>query len=304
MYKPDLIIYHANCADGFGAAWACWMRWGGECEYLAANYGQEPPAVDGKHILIVDFSYKRDVLKVMGEKARSIIILDHHKTSEADLSEWAIDDVTGEFWAGDAPEKLIHYNDDYIGQPIAALFDGSKSGARLAWEFCHDIEPPLLVMMIEDRDLWRFTIPETKAFSAWLRCEPMTFERWELLSQELNDGSDAALIFSEAAAMQRLFDAKVNEIADMAWRGDFGGHEPMIVNCLPMFASEVGHALLGRHPDIPFSAMFYVTERGRVWSLRSRDDRVDVSQIAASLGGGGHRNAAGCFVPSMETNDG
>ena len=23
-YKPDMMIYHANCADGFGAAWAAW----------------------------------------------------------------------------------------------------------------------------------------------------------------------------------------------------------------------------------------------------------------------------------------
>ena len=25
-YKPDMMIYHANCADGFGAAWPVWLQ--------------------------------------------------------------------------------------------------------------------------------------------------------------------------------------------------------------------------------------------------------------------------------------
>lgn len=25
-YQPDVMLYHAHCADGFGAAWAAWMK--------------------------------------------------------------------------------------------------------------------------------------------------------------------------------------------------------------------------------------------------------------------------------------
>lgn len=293
-YTPDIVIYHDHCADGFGAAWACWKRWPG-ADYAPANYGQTPPDVAGKHVLIVDFSYKRDVLREMGKAARSVIVLDHHKTAQADLDEWAIDDVAGDFWAGDDPMKAVRQNDDHIGQPIAAVFDMDRSGARLAWEFCHDDEAPLLIRLIEDRDLWRFTMEDTKPFSLWLRSEPFSFERFDELAHNLEAASPAIMI--EARAMQRFFDAKVDEIASFGKRRRLGDHEPVIVNCPPMFASEVGHALLDKHPDAPFAATYFDGPNSRMWSLRSRDDRQDVSAVASKFGGGGHRNAAGFGAP-------
>lgn len=296
-YEPDIVIYHDHCADGFGAAWACWARWGDACQYVPANYGAAPPEVAGKHVLIVDFSYKRDVLREMGRAALSVIVLDHHKTAQADLADWAIDDVAGDFWAGDDPMKSVRFNDDRVGQPIAAQFDMNKSGARLAWEFCHDGEPPLLIRMIEDRDLWRFTLEDTKSFALWLRSEPFSFDRFDMLAQQLHDGRGGHEIMTEARAMQRFFDAKVGEIASFGRRRRLGEHEPVIVNCPPMFASEVGHELLDKHPDAPFAATYFDGPNARMWSLRSRDDRVDVSAVAAKFGGGGHRNAAGFGVP-------
>lgn len=292
-YTPDLVIYHDNCADGFAAAWACWMRWRDACQYVPASYGTPPPDVTGKHVLIVDFSYKADTLRAMGKHALSVIILDHHKTAQADLAEWAIEDVAGEFWAGDNPLKLVWKNDDYVGQPIAALFDMAKSGARLAWEFCHEGEPPLLSRLIEDRDLWRFTLPETKPFNVWLRCEPFDFEQWELIAQQLNDGRDCERILSEANAMQRFFEQKVAEIGRLARSGLIDDHEVPLCNCPPMFASEVGHWLLDQFPNAPFVACYSDQGSSRGYSLRSRDDRVDVSAVASKFGGGGHRNAAG-----------
>lgn len=292
-YKPDIMLYHAHCADGFGAAWAAWMLWRDTVEYVPVAYGSPPPDVTGKHVLIGDFSYKADVLREMGKSARSIIVLDHHKTARADLADWAVDDVAGEFWAGDDPMKLVHHNDEYIGQPIAAQFDMERSGARMVWEFCHDEEVPWLIKYIEDRDLWRFDYSETKAFGLWLRAEPFDFERWEIIAQNLNGGYDTHEIMVEAQAMQRLFDRQVSEIAALHRIADVGGFAVPVCNCPPQFASEVGHKLLHDNPDAPFSACYSDQGKKRGWSLRSMDDREDVSAIAAKFGGGGHRNAAG-----------
>lgn len=298
-YRPDVVIYHDHCADGFGAAWACWMRWRGQCDYVPASYGKDAPDVQGKHVLIVDFSYKADTLRHMARAAKSIIVLDHHKTAQADLADWQIDDVAGEFWAGDNPMKLVRENDDYIGQPIAALFDMEKSGAVLAWEFCHEEPVPMLLRLIQDRDLWRFTMEETKPFSLWLRSEPFTFERFELLAQELEDGHDAHRILTEANAMQRFFEAKVAETVRMARWEHVGGYTVMAVNCPPWMASEVGHAILEEHPSTPFAACYSDQGNSRGFSLRSSDDKVDVSEVAKKFGGGGHRNAAGFGVPRI-----
>lgn len=294
VYQPDIVIYHNHCADGFGAAWACWERWSDSCRYVAANYGEAPPDVAGKHVLIVDFSYKRDVLREMGKSARSVIVLDHHKTAQADLADWAIEDVAGDFWAGDNPLKSVWHNDEYIGQPIAALFDMDRSGARLAWDFCHEGNVPLLIRLIEDRDLWRFTMEETKPFSLWLRSEPFDFDRWKEIAEDLDWVSDSReAIMAEAYAMQRFFDAKVSEIASFAKPRALCEHMPVVVNCPPMFASEVGHEILDKHTDAPFAATWFEDGKKRMWSLRSRDDRLDVSEVAKLFGGGGHRNAAG-----------
>lgn len=296
-YKPDLVLYHANCADGFGAAWACWMRWRDACQYTPASYGQEPPDVTGKHVLLVDFSYKLDVLREMGRKAASVIVLDHHKTAEADLSDWAIDDVAGMFWAGDDPLAAVRVNDEYVGQPIAALFDMNKSGARLAWEFCHEEDAPDLVTLIEDRDLWRFTDERTKPFSLWLRARPFDFAEWEMIAQEMNDADDSHRIMTEAAAMQTFSDQCVTDIASRARTVLIAGFKVPAVDCPPNFASEVCHALLVKNPGAPFAAAYSDNPNGkRGWSLRSQDHCKDVSEIAKQFGGGGHRNAAGFGV--------
>jgi len=296
-YKPDLMLYHAHCADGFGAAWAAWMLWRDDVEYIPIAYGQTAPDVTGKHVLIGDFSFKRDVMREMARAAKSIIVLDHHKTAEADLADWVINDVAGDFWAGDDPMKAVREMDEYVGQPIAALFDMNRSGARMVWEFCHDGDVPDLIKFIEDRDLWRFNYEETKPFGLWLKSEPFSFERWEVIAQELNDGRSAHDIMTEAKAMQRIFERNVSEIAALSRQGLLAGHIVPLCNCPPMFASEVGHKLLDDYPEAPFAACYSDQGKSRGYSLRSRDDRLDVSEIAAKFGGGGHRNAAGFGAP-------
>jgi hypothetical protein len=296
-WTPDTIIYHDHCADGFGAAWACWMRWGSVPTYVPASYGQAPPDVAGKNVLIVDFSYRRGLLEDMAKDAASIIILDHHKTAQADLEPFAIE-ACG--IAAFVPEDAASLFEDFreLGRlPVAASFDMESSGASMAWRFCHYTKPPLLIRLIEDRDLWRFTMEETKPFSLWLRSEPFGFQRFSDVSECLDDDEARPQVMIEARAMQRFFDAKVGEIASFATRRRIGEHDAIVVNCPPMFASEVGHALLEKHPDAPFAATYFDGPKSRMWSLRSRDDRVDVSAVASKFGGGGHRNAAGFGTP-------
>ena len=84
--RPDICIYHGNCADGFTAAWAVWRMFGDDVEFVPGVYGHEPPDVAGKHVLMVDFSFKRAVLETMATSAKSIVILDHHKTAAEDLA--------------------------------------------------------------------------------------------------------------------------------------------------------------------------------------------------------------------------
>ncbi|NOR52122.1 MAG: hypothetical protein GQ470_05830, partial [Gammaproteobacteria bacterium] len=77
--------------------------------------------------------------------------------------------------------------------------------------------------------------------------------------------------------------------------GKIAGYTIPIVNCPSEILSElVGELSVG----YPFAAGFQDSEEKRSWSLRSDGDNgEDVSQIAATFGGGGHRNAAGFAIP-------
>lgn len=80
-------------------------------------------------------------------------------------------------------------------------------------------------------------------------------------------------------------------------RMDIAGYNVPVVNAPYMWASELGNELCQGEP---FAATYYDTAEARVFSLRSKDDGVDVSEIASEFGGGGHRNAAGFRVPLDE----
>ena len=74
------------------------------------------------------------------------------------------------------------------------------------------------------------------------------------------------------------------------------GHRPHIV--VPgvnasIHMSEVPEELLKRNPHVRFAAYYFDRADGkRQWGLRSVGD-FDVSEVAKTLGGGGHKNAAG-----------
>jgi len=105
MERP-LVIYHANCPDGFGAAVAayCHFRQGDDCpcDFVAASFGQPPPEVTGRQVYIVDFSYPRPVLKSMCRLAQAVTILDHHVTA---VLTWEF------FHRTPPPQLLLHIQD-------------------------------------------------------------------------------------------------------------------------------------------------------------------------------------------------
>lgn len=271
-YPDHAVIYHAGCDDGFGAAWAAWKVLGDNAVYIPASYGDPFPEVTAsKSITIVDFSYPReDLLGIRSgyEPQVDIVVLDHHKTAQADLE----------------------------GLPWA-VFDMEKSGAMLAWEFFHPNEPnpPMLIEHIQDRDLWKFNYPATEAISACLRSYPQDFHQWELLEM-----AGMPALASEGTAILRYIKQQVVISGSHAWMAEIGGFEVPIVNT-GNFVSEVGHLLNDRYGDAPFAACYYDKSDGtRVYSLRSVGD-FDVSDVAKIYGGGGHRNAAGFTVPVKDS---
>lgn len=288
-WSPNVVIYHSPCQDGWGARLACYLRWP-DAHYVPANYGDAPPDVAGLNVLIVDFSYKADVLSAMGQVADSIVILDHHKTAREDLAGFiAFVDRDNSPWTFDiiAPHLAVSGN-----RRILAHFDMERSGAMMAWNFAHPGEPaPALIEAIQDRDLWRFELEHSKSLATLLRTVPDDVLSWvsllEMPFQQLVD---------ESLAMQTYHESIVEALADKVELVTIDGIDVARCNAPYMFASDVGHLMLERNPGT--IAMTWSDGGGyRHVSLRSLDDRPDVSAFAKKYGGGGHRNAAGYRVP-------
>lgn len=275
---PDICIYHDNCDDGFAAAYAVWKRFGDAVEYFPCQYGRAAPDVTGKNVLIVDFSFKKDVMQAMGEQALRIIVLDHHKSAEAELADFLKLECAGGPFEKRYADRLV--------EGVGVCFDMEKSGCRLAWEYCFGSKPmPDWFAAVEDRDLWRFALTGTKEISIAIRSMPRDFELWDMFTAER--------LANEGVTIRRYVDMIVSNICDTAFVEEVAGHKVPVAACSYDFVSEVAHELLNRYPEAPFAACVVRSYEGTTYSLRSADDRMDVSEIARANGGGGHRNAAG-----------
>lgn len=274
----QICIYHGNCADGFGAAWAV-RKAVGDIEFFAGVYQEPPPDVTGRTVIMVDFSYKKAVLDEMAGKAKSILILDHHKSAAEDLAEYP-----------EPPVDLADYKGWLPDSGIYASFDMNRSGAGMAWDHFHKAPRPPLIDHIEDRDLWRFTLPRTREIQAAVFSYPYDFAVWDsLFTTSLAD------LVTEGEAIERKHFKDIDELLKVTQREMIiGGHRVPVANLPYTLTSDAGHKMAEGNP---FAACYWDTPEGRVFSLRSTEDGLDVSAIAKSYGGGGHRNASGFRVP-------
>jgi len=255
QHAPDVVLYHAECSDGFGAAWAIWKQFP-QARFVPVKHGAPPPAdLQGQRVVIADFSYARSILEAMVAETKDLLILDHHITSEKAL------------------EGLS-----------CAYFDQTKSGAVLAWEWAHGTAAPWLLRYIQDKDLWTWTLPESREINAALASYPFDFHVWDQLIQTTLEQEGRAILRYEQELVSKL----VAHAAMVEFQGE----------TIPSVHSQVLTSQIGERlsPHYPFCVIWHDRDGRRYFSMRSRADGTDVGTIAASFGGGGHTHAAGFSV--------
>lgn len=266
---PRYVIYHADCRDGFAAAWAARLALGhatpegGAVHYIPAHYGDPPPETDPQgSVHILDFSYSLETMRYLIARHQGrVTLLDHHRTAQEELE----------------------------GRIPGAVFDLLRSGAVMAWRHFHPgAEVPEVLLYVQDRDLWQWQLPNSRKINEALQQTPLEFEVWDRLSVPRLLEEGARLRAAALELVQANIDrAGVSEVLGTAVPSVEAEHH----------TSETAERLLELHPDAPFAAVYWHTERNGVpatkFSLRSRKGSTDVSQIARLLGGGGHASAAG-----------
>lgn len=265
--NETLVIYHADCLDGLGAAWSAYCKLGDKIRYIPVHHGDEVPDFKpGATLYIVDFCYAPQLLVDAAAKAGQIIVIDHHITAMEQCADF--------FKVQPQPENLL------------LNFDMSRSGCILTWQhFFHDLAAPKILLHIEDRDLWRFKLDGTREITTAL------YEK-----TTINFADIGSIDLAELLTVGRI---QVKQLAGMVQRLVKSAHSVSIknrvglaVNAPSFFSSDLGHLLAEKSGTFGMTYQYNGKKQQWNYSLRSIGD-YDVGHLALDFGGGGHKNAAG-----------
>jgi uncharacterized protein len=270
-----LVIYHGrSCPDGFAAALAAWLYFDGHAEFLALDHGDvktlaDLPPVAGRAVYILDFSFSEPLLRDIDAVAAKLVVLDHHLSAA---------DKLGDF---QCQHGVVH-------------FEMNKSGAHLAWEFFHPMQPlPDLVKYVEDRDIWVWQYPESAGFLAALDMEVFDFARWQAIAGLQGEALRAYI--ERGRAMDEKFVKLAHNMVDSAQQLTFNGVVGLMVNVPSAFHSLVGDILCEKSGT--FALMWSLDKTGVIkCGLRSRTG-FNCIPLAESMHGGGHAQACGFKMP-------
>jgi len=271
--KDIVIIYHADCPDGFGGAYSAWKKFGDEASYIPCPMpAPVPEGLVDKTIYIIDYSYNRATLEHLMATNTSVVVIDHHQTAKDTVESF--------------PQNI---------------FDNNHSGAVLAWQYFHpDTTVPTILKYVEDHDLWRFALPEHREFNVSLHQEPRTFERWNELTLELQNDDNLINFIARGSLLAKFEDKLIADVLKNRERVRFEGHEVWAIN-ESFYRSTIGNQLAEINEaegGIALGIIYYRKDKSVRVSLRSKGD-VDVATIAEKYGGGGHKNASSIKVKSF-----
>jgi oligoribonuclease NrnB/cAMP/cGMP phosphodiesterase (DHH superfamily) len=282
------IIYHEvkpgiACPDGLAAAWVAKKKYE-NAEIIGCVYQAEslPKVNAGDTLVIVDFSFNKEILNSWAEIGCDIVVIDHHK------SAW---------------EMLQGFNKGIL------KFDMANCGAYLTWKYFFKDRPvPVFIEYVNDQDMWNWELPYSKEVASafgWLKRSFSLFDYLEPLSRE--EFVNYMKEIGEPLVKRRQ--QVVKAIAAKHYWTIIDGHKVPVV-CLNstegQYRSEVCEYLYNKYPDVPFTVC-YRPERMSYWwgeklklhlDFRSKKglNSFDCSALAKKFGGGGHRNASGATV--------
>jgi oligoribonuclease NrnB/cAMP/cGMP phosphodiesterase (DHH superfamily) len=299
--RECLVLYHANCTDGFAAAYiarealdkSAIRKHSPKTVYKAVNYHQPPPydlMKAGMNVYILDFSYpEQEILWMIAVKKVNVILLDHHVPTFKKLTNLI---------------KMYEDMDPMITRNLYMKLDGDQSGAMLTYQHffgdeleAEDFDVMLYstAMFVDDRDRWQFQCEGTREFFQNLTSYPRNFEVWDTLHNEFRSSKEVLRDFInvEGVAQLRMFNNYIDQLLEKPLViGEIDGLTVAMVSCDVFFSSELGNRLCAKY-DAAILYSHDATTGKYLLSLRSRGEK-DVEVIARKyFNGGGHKNASG-----------
>lgn len=275
-----ICCYHNKDLDGYTSG-AIVKRKFPSCELIGWDYGLPVPALgEGNKVIIIDICFPmEDMIRIAD--TNDLIWIDHHVSQNK------------EFYALPANRSLN----------IGYIYGAGISACELGWKhFFPDEEMPKAVELIGKYDTWRGNgtkewTDDILPFQYYMRAYCTGPESFPTILL------DEDYLVYDAIEMGSAI-VKYQESQDMlkAERGAFerevyGGLKALCLN-EGVFSSETLKTQKPERYDV-LIGFVYNKNFWRV-SLRTLKDDVDVSQIAKTRGGGGHKKAAGFEVKTFE----
>lgn len=276
MSSSTLCIYHQD-ADGQASAAIVRKKLGKDILLQGTNYGDPLPwplINQADQVIIVDFSLPVvDMNRISKEK--DLIWIDHHQSALREIGSNARD------WKG--------------------LRDTSEAACVLTWNYFYpSLDLPRAVLLIGDRDIWRWEEKETGAFNEGLfhrKSNPENDSLWK----PLLDGDQEALheIIKEGKILYeaRLENIKRN-IDTYGYQVIFEGYQTLAIN--QRGNGDLGEEIRKRGYEIGYCYIDNLQNGDLVTKVTLFSDQVDVSVIAQKFGGGGHPGASGFQFPHRD----
>jgi len=262
-HKLIVVFYHAECTDGFTAAWAAWKKFGNRADYVPIfHITPLPVGLKNREIYFLDIVPEMlELRRIMKANAR-VVVLDHHVTREKETK-----------FASEYRYSLNH------------------SGATLAWQYFFPGKPtPLFLKLVEEEDLWKFKTPHVREMLAGARLNTLTFANWDMVVASIEKPATRKQFIEQGETVLRYKNLLIAEMCRSANLVKFAGYTTYAVNAM-VFKSEIGNLLSEK--TLPPIAIIWSVHPDRISvSLRS-NGTVDVAKIAEQYGGGGHKAAAG-----------
>ncbi|PIA63917.1 hypothetical protein AQUCO_00201322v1 [Aquilegia coerulea] len=317
MKKPasSAVLYHYPCPDGVFAALAAHLYFSATSRPVLffPNTVYNPikpedlPLDKIDEVYLLDFVGPSGFAEKLASLVKSVIILDHHKTA---LEMFSLSTS--------------------IGENVTKIIDIERSGATIAYDYFKGkyMEKGLgcglvpvdkieqvdqLYRYVEDIDLWKWALPNSKAFSSGMkdlnieydvRANPTLFEQLLAL--------DPQSIISQGMASLSCKQKLINEVLDQSYEialgtGVYGHCLAVNADSVSELRSELGHQLAQKSRDKKLRSIGAVVYRVPKLesdellkiSLRSMDSE-DTTPISQAFGGGGHQHASSFMLSSSE----
>lgn len=292
-------------------------------DFIPYNYEDTinlPDINPGEQWYIVDLCLNRvllETIKTLVENDCKVVYIDHHQ-SGIDFFESLSDEEKSII---DNPNVIFYWDTDCSGSLATWIYISMddaerKHPASINWNYPENKEPkygifqlssrpegwvisiPLIVRYVNDYDIWKFNIPDTKAFHVGFECEtdkhPMA-DIWKTLFAN-DSGSRLTInqIINNGRANIEYQKSLYHTICDKGFpatiKVDDIDYNVYVCN------SPIGNSSLfgDKLNEYDMCIAYHFNGTDAKFSFYSRENGMHVNEFAEKFGGGGHPHAAGC----------